>query len=82
MLGCAGWFIVLAERIVSLADTYRAMSDDVRRAAKDTNNQDVRRAYLALAELWRKSAARADGFPIPAGEYTIPDWQESAGPSD
>jgi hypothetical protein len=67
---------------VSLADTYRAMSDDVGRAAKDTDNEGVRRAYLALAELWRKAAARADGFPIPADEYAIPDWQESAGASD
>jgi len=52
--------------VVSIPDTYRAMSNDVIRAATDVEDEEVRRAYLALAEIWRK---RADGFPIPADEH-------------
>jgi hypothetical protein len=37
------------------------MSDDVKRAATEVNDEEVRRAYLALAEIWRK---RAEGFPV------------------
>ncbi|MFZ0776900.1 MAG: hypothetical protein WAM74_10450 [Xanthobacteraceae bacterium] len=51
---------------MSIPDTYRAMSNDVIRAATDVEDEEVRRAYLALAEIWRK---RADGFPIPADEH-------------
>lgn len=58
---------------MSIADTYRAMSDDIKRAANETNDEGVRRAYLALAELWRKATLRAEGFSIPGGEHVIPD---------
>lgn len=58
---------------MTIADTYRAMSEDVSRAAKETDNDTVRRAYLALADLWRKAALRADGFALPAAEFVIPD---------
>ncbi len=51
---------------MSIANTYRAMSDDVGRAAKETDNEGVQGAYLALAELWRQAALRAEGFLIPA----------------
>lgn len=50
---------------MSIAETYRAMSDDIERAAMGADDEDVRRAYLALAELWRK---RARGFPGSADE--------------
>jgi hypothetical protein len=50
---------------VSIPDTYRAMSDDILRAATDVDDEEVRRAYLVLAEIWRK---RADGFPLVADE--------------
>jgi len=52
---------VVGELVVSIADTYRAMSDDIKRAATGVNDEEVRRAYLALAEIWRK---RAEGFPV------------------
>lgn len=58
---------------MSIADTYRAMSDDINRAAEETNDEGVRRAYLALAELWRKATLRAEGFAVPTDEYVIPD---------
>ena len=59
---------------MSIADTYRAMSEDISRAAKETDDEAVARAYLALAELWRKAALRADGsFLLPVVEYVIPD---------
>lgn len=61
------------ECAVSIADTYRAMSDDIKRAAKETDDEGIRRAYLALAELWRKATLRAEGFSIPADEFVIPD---------
>ena len=51
---------------MSIADTYRAMSDDVGRAAKETDNEGVRSAYLALAELWRQAALRAEVLLTPA----------------
>jgi hypothetical protein len=63
----------VVERVVSIADTYRAMSDDIKRAAKETDDEGVRRAYLALAELWRKATLRAEGFSIPADQCVIPD---------
>ena len=50
---------------MSIPDTYRAMSDDILRAATGVDDEEVRRAYLALAEIWRK---RADGFPVLADE--------------
>ena len=59
---------------MSLGDTYRTMSEDISRAAKETDDEAVARAYLALAELRRKAALRADGsFPLPVVEYVIPD---------
>lgn len=59
---------------MSIADTFRAMSDDIIRAAKETDDEGVRRAYLALADLWRKAALRADGFHVPAEKlHVIPD---------
>ncbi len=58
---------------MSIADTYRAMSDEIKRAAKETDDEGVRSAYLALAELWRRATLRADGFPVRTDEYGIPD---------
>ena len=43
---------MVAERIVSIADSYRAISEDITRAAEVTKDEEVRRAYLALAGLW------------------------------
>ncbi len=57
---------------MSIADTYRAMSDDVRRAAKEAGNEGAHEAYLALADLWWKAALRADGFPKFADENVVP----------
>ena len=48
---------------MSIAETYRAMSDDISRAARETNDEAVRSAYLALAELWDRAALRTSGFP-------------------
>ncbi len=58
---------------MSIAQTYRAMSDDIKRAAEETDDEGVRRAYLALAELWRKATLRAEGFPTRGDEYALPD---------
>jgi hypothetical protein len=49
------------------------MSDEIKRAAKETDDEGVRSAYLALAELWRRATLRADGFPVRTDEYGIPD---------
>ena len=65
--------VTVAESVLSIADTYRAMSDDIKRAATETSDEGVRRAYLALAELWQKATLRAEGFSIPAGDHVIPD---------
>ena len=45
---------------MSIADTYRSMSEDVRRLADETKNEAVRDAYLALAELWRERSIRLE----------------------
>jgi hypothetical protein len=45
---------------MSIADTYRAMSTDIRQAAATNQNEDVRRAYLALAEMWATRAVQLD----------------------
>jgi hypothetical protein len=45
---------------MSIADTYRSMSEDVRRLADETENEAVRDAYLALAELWRERSIRLE----------------------
>lgn len=37
---------------MSIADSYRAISEDITRAAEVTNDEEVRLAYLALAGLW------------------------------
>ena len=61
-------FLIVVELVVSIAETYRAMADDIKRAATEVDNEDVRRAYLALAEIWRK---RAEGFPVPVDEHEL-----------
>jgi hypothetical protein len=48
--------------LASIANSYRAMSNDLRHAATKLEQPDVRRAYLVLAELWSRAAMRADGF--------------------
>jgi hypothetical protein len=45
---------------MSIADTYRSMSEDVRRLADETENEAARDAYLALAELWRERSIRLE----------------------
>jgi hypothetical protein len=45
---------------MSIADTYRSMSEDVRRLAHETESEAVRDAYLALAELWRERSTRSE----------------------
>lgn len=42
------------------------MSDDIERAATEVDDEAVRRAYLALAEIWRK---RAEGLPAVVDEH-------------
>ncbi len=63
---------------MSIADTYRAMSDDIGRAANDVDDEGVRTAYIALAELWPQASHRADGFPISVGEPMIANSQKAA----
>lgn len=41
------------------------MFDDIERAATRVGHEEMRRAYLALVEIWRK---RADGFRVLADE--------------
>ena len=60
--------LVVVEQVVSIAETYRAMSDDIKRAATEVDDEDVRRAYLALAEIWRK---RAEGFPVRVDDHEV-----------
>jgi hypothetical protein len=45
---------------MSIADTYRSMSEDVRRLADETEEGAARDAYLALAELWRERSVRLE----------------------
>jgi hypothetical protein len=45
---------------MSIADTYRSMSEDVRRLANETKDEGARDAYLALAELWRERSLRLE----------------------
>ncbi len=49
------------------------MSDDINRAAEETNDEGVRKAYRASAELRPKATLRAEGFAVPTDEYVIPD---------
>jgi hypothetical protein len=46
---------------MSIADTYRSMSEDVARLANETEDEAARDAYLALAELWRERSVRLEG---------------------
>jgi len=57
---------------MSITETYRSMSSDISRAAKETDDEAVRSAYLALAELWAKAALRASGFPVAAANSSSP----------
>jgi hypothetical protein len=61
--------LVVGEGVLSIAETYRAMSDDIERAATEVDDEEVRRAYLALAEIWRK---RAEGLPAVVDEHERP----------
>jgi hypothetical protein len=45
---------------MSIADTYRSMSEDVRRLANETEEGAARDAYLALAELWLERSVRLE----------------------
>jgi hypothetical protein len=45
---------------MSIADTYRSMSEDVRRLANETEDGAARDAYLALAELWLERSVRLE----------------------
>ena len=45
---------------MSIADSYRAMSEDIRRESEAAEHEDVRRAYLALAEMWASRAAQLE----------------------
>jgi hypothetical protein len=65
MVQCRSNPLAAGELVVSIPDTYRAMSDDILRAATDVDDEEVRRAYLVLAEIWRE---RADRFPVLADE--------------
>jgi hypothetical protein len=50
---------------MSIADTYRAMSEDVRRLANETKDEAAREAYLALAKLWRERSVKLDSATAP-----------------
>jgi hypothetical protein len=64
------WLRVV-ERGVTIADSYRAMANDIRRAAESVDiAEDVRRAYLALAELWWTRSIQLDGAPLAAHSAT------------
>ena len=45
---------LLRQDVMSIAETYRAMSEDVRRLADEAKDEGAREAYLALAKLWRE----------------------------
>ena len=49
---------------MSIAESYQAMSNDMRAAAKKIEHEDARRACLVLAELWSRAAQRANGFTV------------------
>jgi len=50
---------------MSIADTYRTMSEDVRRLANETEDGAARDAYLALAELWHARSIKLDSAAVP-----------------
>ena len=51
---------------MTIADIYRAMSEDIRGRAQKITIQEVRRAHLALADLWSSRAASMDGEDLVA----------------
>lgn len=53
--------------MMSIAETYRAMSADIRRSAENTQEKHFRRAYLALADMWWARAVQLD-----ADDYRAP----------
>jgi hypothetical protein len=53
------------ECAMSIADTYRSMSEDVRRLADETKDEAARDAYLALAELWRERSVKLESGVVP-----------------
>jgi hypothetical protein len=77
MVVCLALVLVALELIVSVADTYRAMSEDIKRAATEVDDEEVRRAYLALGEIWQK---RADAFPVLAAPFPRHRWGNHTGP--
>ncbi|HYQ09086.1 MAG TPA: hypothetical protein VER26_19285 [Xanthobacteraceae bacterium] len=56
---------------MSIANSYRAMSADIRDAAEKVEHADVRRAYLVLAELWSRAAMRADGYTVTVDQSVL-----------
>jgi hypothetical protein len=50
---------------MSIADTYRTMSEDVRRLANETKNEAKRDAYIALADLWHARSIELDSAAAP-----------------
>jgi len=51
---------------MSIADTYRTMSEDVRRLANETEGEAKRDAYIALAELWHARSIKLNSAAVPA----------------
>jgi len=49
---------------MSIADTYRLMSEDVTRLANEAEDGAARDAYLALAELWRERSVRLESGAV------------------
>jgi hypothetical protein len=54
----------LGSIVMSIAESYRAMSRDIRREAEKVVHEDARRAYLVLAEMWSRKALRLDGVDV------------------
>src|SRR5271168_357541 len=57
---CRGQIYAVAECIVSIAESYRAMAKDIQREAEGTKDEAVRAAYIALADLWLARAIQLD----------------------
>jgi hypothetical protein len=64
-------FLFVLGLVMTIADSYRAMSSDIKRAAEKVDHEDVRRAYLVLAELWSRAAMRADGSIVSVDESIL-----------
>jgi hypothetical protein len=45
---------------MSIGDSYRAMAADIKLAAEAIDVEDIRRAYLALGNLWEKRSIELD----------------------